>query len=71
MDFFSSLRRGRGPRLAPQNRALTCLILRCVTSLGRQAGKASKVVIVACMRKLLTVMNATIKKNTSWNPECA
>jgi Transposase and inactivated derivatives len=35
----------------------------------RQAGKPSKVVIVACMRKLLTIMNAILKNNTPWNPK--
>lgn len=37
----------------------------------KQAGKPSKVVIVACMRKLLTIMNAMIKNNTPWNPQNA
>lgn len=31
------------------------------------AGKPGKVVIVACMRKLLTIMNAVIKNNAPWN----
>src|SRR6476620_6903329 len=35
------------------------------------AGKAPKVVIVACMRKLLTIMNAMIKSNTPWSPKTA
>lgn len=35
----------------------------------RQSGKKPKVVIVACMHKLLTVMNAMIKNNTPWNPQ--
>jgi transposase len=35
------------------------------------AGKPPKVVIVACMRKLLTIMNAMIKNNTPWNPKTA
>lgn len=35
----------------------------------RLAGKPAKVVIVACMRKLLTIMNAMLKNNTSWNPQ--
>lgn len=34
----------------------------------KQAGKPAKVVIVACMRKLLTVMNTMIKNNTPWTP---
>ena len=33
------------------------------------AGKPGKVVIVASMRKLLTIMNAVIKDNAPWNPE--
>ncbi len=37
----------------------------------RQAGKPPKVVIVACMRKLLTIMNAMIKNNTPWTPKMA
>jgi transposase len=34
----------------------------------KAAGKPPKVVIVACMRKLLTIMNVVIKTNTPWNP---
>lgn len=37
----------------------------------KNAGKPPKVVIVACMRKLLTIMNAMIKNNTPWNPKNA
>jgi len=36
-----------------------------------QAGKPAKVVIVACMRKLLTIMNAMIRNNAPWNPKIA
>lgn len=32
----------------------------------RDAGKAPKVAIVACMRKLLTILNAMLKDQTSW-----
>lgn len=35
----------------------------------KQAGKPAKVVIVACMRKLLTIMNAMIKANAHWDPK--
>ncbi len=31
------------------------------------AGKPKKVAMVACMRKLLTVLNAMLRDNTSWN----
>ena len=37
----------------------------------KAAGKPAKVVIVACMRKLLTVMNAMIKNNTPWQSDFA
>lgn len=33
----------------------------------KKAGKPPKVVIVACMRKLLTIMNSMLKTNTPWN----
>lgn len=32
----------------------------------RKAGKAAKVVIVACMRKLLTLINAMVRDNLTW-----
>ncbi len=34
----------------------------------KKVGKHSKVAIVACMRKLLTILNAMIKNGTSWTP---
>ena len=37
----------------------------------KATGKPPKVVIVACMRKLLTIMNTIIKTRTAWNPEFA
>ena len=33
------------------------------------AGKAPKVVLVACMRKLLTILNAILRSGTPWNPD--
>ena len=33
----------------------------------RNAGKAPKVALVACMRKLLTILNAMIKHKTHWS----
>jgi len=33
------------------------------------AGKAKKVALVACMRKLLTMVNAMMRARTVWNPE--
>ena len=32
------------------------------------AGKQKKVAIVACMRKLLTILNAIIRTQTPWQP---
>lgn len=32
----------------------------------RQAGKASKVILTACMRKLLVILNTMLKNQTSW-----
>ncbi|MDR2129389.1 MAG: IS110 family transposase, partial [Burkholderiaceae bacterium] len=37
----------------------------------KQAGKAPKVIIVACMRKLLTIMNAMLKHNRPWQSQSA
>lgn len=40
--------------------------IRCFYQKLRQAGKPFKVAIVACMRKLLTILNAMIRDNTNW-----
>jgi transposase len=37
----------------------------------RQAGKTFKVALTACMRKLLTILNAMVKTNTAWSPKTA
>jgi transposase len=37
----------------------------------KQAGKPAKVVIVACMRKLLTIMNAMLRNNAPWTAKTA
>jgi transposase len=37
----------------------------------KQSGKPAKVVIVACMRKLLTIMNVILKNNAPWSPKIA
>jgi transposase len=34
-------------------------------------GKAAKVVLVACMRKLLVIINTMVKANSHWNPQSA
>lgn len=35
----------------------------------RAAGKPAKVALVACMRKLLTILNAMVRTNTSWRTD--
>lgn len=35
----------------------------------KQAGKTSKVALTACMRKLLTILNAMVKHQTPWNSQ--
>ena len=34
-----------------------------------QAGKAKKLALTACMRKLLTILNAMVKSGTPWHPK--
>jgi transposase len=36
----------------------------------KKAGKMPKVVITACMRKLLTMLNAIARDNIPWSPKC-
>jgi transposase len=35
----------------------------------RAAGKPAKVALTACMRKLLTILNALVKHHTPWQPQ--
>jgi transposase len=37
----------------------------------RAAGKPPKLALTACMRKLLTILNAMLKHRTPWSPPCA
>lgn len=46
-------------------------VLKAFAERLKQAGKPAKVVIVACMRKLLTIMNAMVKNNVQWNAKTA
>lgn len=34
----------------------------------REAGKPAKVALVACMRKLLVILNAILKQQRAWDP---
>ena len=42
-------------------------ILRSSYQRLKAAGKKPKVALVACMRKLLTILNAMVRTNTRWN----
>jgi transposase len=42
-------------------------VIRAFAARLRATGKAGKVVIVACMRKLLTILNAMVRDNLSWD----
>jgi len=35
------------------------------------AGKPKKVALVACMRKLLTILNSMLRNRTTWNADYA
>jgi transposase len=37
----------------------------------RRAGKPAKVALVACMRKLLTILNAVVRSGIAWQPDLA
>lgn len=46
-------------------------VLRMFYQRLRAAGKAKKVALTACMRKLLIILNAMMKHRTPWRPEMA
>src|SRR5687768_14081600 len=46
-------------------RAAHCLAFRCYLRLVA-AGKPKKVALIACMRKLPTILNALMRTNTKW-----
>ena len=46
-------------------------VIRSFAQRLEQAGKSFKVVITACMRKLLVILNQMVKTNQHWNPPCA
>jgi len=47
------------------------LVIRSFYRRLRAAGKAKKLAITACMRKLITILNAMLKHHTPWNPATA
>jgi transposase len=54
--------------MATVSAARTNPVIRTFYKRLRANGKPAKVALVACMRKLLTIMNAMLKNNTCWNP---
>jgi transposase len=45
-------------------------ILKSIYLRLRAAGKPPKLALIACMRKLLTILNAILKYRTPWSPKC-
>jgi transposase len=43
-------------------------IIRAFADRLKQAGKPFKVILTACMRKLLVILNSILRDNTEWNP---
>ena len=46
-------------------------VIRAFAHRLQAAGKPAKVVITACMRKLLVILNAMVKSHSHWNPQFA
>jgi transposase len=47
-------------------------VIRAFYARLRGAGKPAKVALVACMHKLLTILNAMLKHQTAWHaPGCS
>ena len=44
-------------------------VLRAFHRRLREAGKKPKVALTACMRKLLTILNAMMREGSAWNPD--
>ncbi len=59
----------RGPLYMATLAATRCNpVIRAHFQQLRERGKAFKVALVACMRKLLTILNAMVKQETPWQP---
>ncbi|MEO8479646.1 MAG: transposase, partial [Gemmatimonadota bacterium] len=46
-------------------------VLQAFSTRLKEAGKPPKVVLVACMRKLLTILNAMLAQGTAWQTNTA
>ena len=66
---FHGLVTGGGLTQAGQGRAVRYHpVLKAFYERLRAAGKAAKVALTACMRKLWTILNAIGKHHTPWQP---
>jgi transposase len=68
------MRRGNARRARALYMAAFCAIkfnpvIQRLAERLRGAGKPFKVVVVAAMRKLLTILNIMLKENEPWNPK--
>ena len=68
------IRGGRGPvrnalYMAAFNAMRYCERFRRMAEQMRQRGKAFKVVVTACMRKLLVTLNQMVKTNSMYDPK--
>lgn len=76
---FKGKRRIRGGRIAVRcalyMAALTAIrcnpVIRQFAQRLKEQGKAFKILITACMRKLLVILNTMVKENTHWSPKNA
>ena len=46
-------------------------VIRAAAARLTAAGKPFKLMMTACMRKLLVILNAMVKNNQHWSPRCA
>jgi len=44
-------------------------VVRAFAERLKAQGKPHKVVVVACIRKLFTILNALLKRGEKWNPD--
>ena len=64
-DTETRLDRIRGGGVAKRHNAT----IRAYAERLRAAGKPFKVVITACMRKILIILNVMVKTNAAWNEQ--
>ena len=80
-NFDSGIMRGRRSIYGGRSHVRTMLYMAATTAIRsnpvirafyerlKSRGKPHKVAIVACMRKMLTILNAMVRQSTPWTPE--